>query len=258
MDELYGQMLSNMEATHDPLASRVRQPHAVAFGGGFVFRYEERDIHQALVQKLARVISGLHAARLLLAYGFVQEQAALQRMLDEFNEDVVFLAHGVISGDITKLHHEYLAAFYEEEFDNPDKPLESTQKRPMIARRRIRAYLARIEAKELNPSSGVKVMRTVSKTYSGFVHGASSHIMDMYGGNPPRFHLRGMLGTLRVDDHREDLRNSFYRSISSFVFAAKAFGDEALVQSVLGYMRRFAKAVGGSYAHPLEKPEAGR
>jgi hypothetical protein len=252
MDELYDQTLSNMEASHVTLASRVHQPQAVAFGSGFVFRYAERDVHQALVQKLARIISGLHAARLLLAHGFVQEQAALQRMLDEFNEDVVFLAHGVISGGITELHREYLAAFYGEEFDNPDSALESTQKRPMISRQKIRAYLARIEAKGLNPSSGVEVMRTVSKTYSGFVHGASPHIMDMYGGNPPRFHVRGMLGTVRADDHRGDLWNSFYRSIGSFVFAAKAFGDEALVQSVLGYMRRFAKAAGESYAHPPE------
>ncbi len=256
MDDLYDQTLSNMEATHAALAARVHPPQAVAFGSGFVFRYVERDIHQALVQKLARVISGLHAARLLLAHGFVQEQAALQRMLDEFNEDVRFLAYGVILDDINELHREYLAAFYEEEFDNPDSALESTQKRPMVSRQRIRAYLARIRAEGLNPSSGVEVMRTVSKIYSGFVHGASPHIMDMYCGNPPRFHVRGMLGTIRADDHREDLGNSFYRSIGSFVFAAKAFGDEALVQSVLGYMRCFAKAAGQSYAHPPEKPEA--
>lgn len=256
MDDLYDQTLSNMQATHAALAARMHPPQTVAFGSGFVFRYVERDIHQALVQKVARVISGLHAARLLLAHGFVQEQAALQRILDEFNEDVMFLAYGVISNDITELHREYLAAFYEEEFDNPDSALESTQKRTMISRQKIRAYLARIRAEGLNPSSGVEVMRTVSKIYSGFVHGASPHIMEMYGGTPPRFHVRGMLGTIRADDHREDMWNSFYRSIGSFVFAAKAFGDEALVQSVLGYMRHFAKAAGESYAHPPEKPEA--
>lgn len=256
MDELYDQTLSNMEATHAAWAARVHPPQAVAFGSGFVFRYAERDIDQALVQKLARVISGLHAARLLLAHGFVQEQAALQRMLDEFNEDVLFLAYGVISADITELHREYLAAFYEEEFDNPNSALESTQNRPTVSRRKIRAYLARIRAEGLDPSSVVEVMRTVSKTYSGFVHGASPHIMEMYGGTPPRFHVGGMLGTIRADDHREDLWNSFYRSIGSFVFAAKAFGDEALVQSVRGYMRRFAKAAGETYAHPPEKPGA--
>ena len=96
-------------------------------------------------------------------------------------------------------------------------------------------------------------MRTVSKTYSGFVHGASPHIMDMYAGNPPRFHVCGMLGTVRADDHRKDMWSSFYRSIGSFVIAAKAFGDEALVQSGLEHMRRFASAAGESYAHPPEE-----
>jgi len=252
MDDLYDQTLSNMEATHAALAARVHPPQAVAFGSGLAFRYVERNIHQALVQKLARVISGLHAARLLLAHGFVQEQAALQRILDELNEDVMFLAHGVISDKITELHREYLAAFYEEEFDHLDSALESTQKRPMVSRKKVRAYLAGIGAEGLNPSSGLEAMRTVSKVYSGFVHGASPHIMEMYCGTPPRFHVSGMLGTVRADDHGEDLWHSFYRSIVSFVFAAKAFGDEALVQSVLGYMRRFAKAAGENYSHPPE------
>lgn len=256
MDELYNQTLSNMEASHAALAARVHAPQVVPLGKGFVFRYVEHDIHQALVQKLARVISGLHAARLLMAHGFVQEQAALQRMLDEFNEDVVFLAYGVISGNVTELHREYLAAFYEEEFDNPDSATESTQKRPMISRQKIRAYLGRIEAEGLDPSSRIEVMRTVNKTYSGFVHGASPQIMDMYGGNPPRFHVRGMLGTARAEDHRQDLWNAFYRSIGSFAFAAKSFGDEALFTSVLEYMRSFARAAGETYAHPAEKPEA--
>jgi hypothetical protein len=112
MDEMYDQVLENMETTHRAFAARVSQPKSVAFGDGYVFRYVERDVHQALVQKLARVISGLRAARLLLAYGFLQELGALKRMLDEFNEDILFLAYGVISGETTELHREYLAAFF--------------------------------------------------------------------------------------------------------------------------------------------------
>lgn len=256
MDELYDLTLSNMEASHAALAARVPQPQPVPFGKELVIRYVDRNIHQALIQKLARVVSGLHAARLLMTHGFVQEQAALQRILDEFNEDIVFLAHGVVSGNTTDLHREYLAAFYEEEFDNPDSTIGPTQKRPMIPRQKIRAYLSRIEAEGIDPSSGVEVMRTVQKAYSGFVHGASPHIMDMYAGSPPRWHLRGMLGTIRADDHREDLWNAFYRSIGSFGFAAKAFGDEVLFNSVLEYMRNFATAAGESYAHPPAKHEA--
>lgn len=58
-------------------------------GDSFVFRYEEKTLLQALIQKLARMVSGLHAARLLCDNGFLQEQRALQRMLDEFHEDLV-------------------------------------------------------------------------------------------------------------------------------------------------------------------------
>ena len=38
------------------------------------------------------------------------------------------------------LHQRYLSAFYKEEFDKPDA-VSSTQKRPMIPRRKIRAYV---------------------------------------------------------------------------------------------------------------------
>ena len=98
-------------------------------------------------------------------------------------------------------------------------------------------------------------MRTVDKTYSGFVHGASPHIMDMYYGDPPYFHVRGMRGTTLANEHREDLWNYFYRSIGSFVLSAKAFGDEALCQSVLKYMRSFARASGEDYTRPPNESE---
>jgi hypothetical protein len=54
-----------------------------------------------------------------LTNGFLQELGASQRMLDEFNDDILFLAYGVISGDATDAHREYLAAFFQEEFDVP-------------------------------------------------------------------------------------------------------------------------------------------
>ena len=188
-------------------------------------------------------------ARLLASTGFVQEQAALHRMLDEFNEDILLLVHGLLF-ELTPLHTEYLAAFYEEEFDKPDDPLASSQKRAMIPRQRIRAYLSRIAPEGLDPSTGVEVMRTIQKIYSGFVHGASPHIMEMYGGVPPKWHVRGMTGTTRADDHSNDLWNVFYRSIASFAVTAKAFGDDKLFGSIMKYMKEFATAAGEDFSRP--------
>lgn len=240
LDELFDETLRNMEATLGSFETRVPAPHRVPNKDSFVFRYTERTVQQAIVQKLARLVSGLHAARILLEHGFFQEQGALQRMLDEFREDIMFLSLAVVQDDMTALHHEYLAAFYEEEFDNED-PIKSTKRRPMIPRRRIRAYLAHIKGSELDPSSRVDLSRTLSKGYSGFVHGASPHIMDMYGGNPARFHVMGMLGTPHEDDHRQDFWNYVYRGILAFEFAAMAFGDGALLDRIREYRHDFER-----------------
>lgn len=247
IDELFDDALRNMEGTLHALEKRVPPPTPIPFRDGFVYRYMDKTIHQALIQKLARVITGLQAARVLLERGFVQEQAALHRILDEFQEDITFLSYAVIFDATTELHQRYLSAFYEEEFDKPESPLESTQKRPMVARKKIRAYIARMEAIASDPSRGVELSRTVNKAYSGFVHGASPAIMDMYGGTPPQFHVRGMLGTVRIAELQEDLWNYFYRGIIAFGFVAKAFGDDALVESSRKFLDEFEKKSDETY-----------
>jgi len=238
VDHLYDEVLRNMGAMLASFEARVPSPQRVPYKDSFVFRYTEQTIEQAIVQKLARLVSGLHAARLLLDHGFFQEQAALQRMLDEFREDAMFLSYAVVTNDVTDLRRQYLAAFYEEEFDHED-PLRATQRRPMVPRRHIHAYISRIEGTDVDLSTGVGVSRTLSKAYSGFVHGASPQIMDMYGGNPPSFHVSGMLGTPRLEDYRQDFWNYMYRGICTFGIVAAAFGDAALLDAIRRYRDEF-------------------
>lgn len=254
-EALYEQAIDSMEATVHALARRVPPPEKVLSHKGFVYRYKEKSLHQALVQKLARYVSGLQAAHLLLSHGYVQEQAALQRVLDELQEDISFLAFAVISDEVTPLHSEYLDAFYQEEFDAPTS-IASTQKRPMVSRQKIRAYLARTEGQALDPSRAVEVSRTISKAYSGYVHAASPQIMDMYAGNPPRFHLRGMSGSPREGEHRRDLWNYFYRGILAFGFAANAFGDHKLFSQIGDFAAKFAEQAGEDYGLSTQTLEA--
>ena len=233
-----------MESTLHSLSVRVEPPQWVQIGNQFAFRYAEKSIQQAIVQKLAKIVSALHAAHLLLSTGFIQEQGALHRMLDEFQEDAVFLCYALIKNDLTQLHQSYLQAFYMEEFDKPDDPLASTQKRPMIKRDKIRAYLARIDGVNNDPYTAERARRSLSKAFSGYVHGASPHIMEMYGGEPPRFHVRGLKGSPLYDDHAYDLWNYFYRSACTFAIAAKAFGDDPLFARIQKFTNDFAKASG--------------
>ena len=193
-----------MSATVHELARHVPQPQRVPFADSFAYRYIEKTVHQAIVQKLARYVTTLRGACLLFDHGFFQEQAVLQRVMDEIQEDITFLSFGIILGKLTPLHEHYLSAFYEEEF-NIATGEPGSQDRPMVPRKKIRAYIATMEGVSNNPSRGIEVTRQISKTYSGYVHAASPQVMDMYDGNPPRFHLGGMKGTERHHEHRDDL-----------------------------------------------------
>jgi len=248
MNGLYNQTLHHLDKAFKRIEDMVPPPQKVPHGDAFVFRYKEKTIHQAMVQKLARVVSSLHAAWLLLENGFLQEQAAVQRMLDEFHEDILFLAYAVINKEQTPLHQEYLDAFYREEFDAPTA-VESSHDRPMVSRRKIRAYVARVELAGTDPSTGVTLSHTIHSGYSGFIHGASPHIMDMVEGDPPRFRIHGMQGTSRQEEHRHDLYNPFFRAIIAFAMVAKAFGDEELFQSLQAYHLEFDRLSGRNNAH---------
>jgi len=164
MDHLYNEALETMAETFSALARKVGNPTLQPMGNGYVYRYKEKSIYQAIVLKLARVVTGLQAISLLNKTGLLQEQAALQRTLDEFEEDITFLCFGLIFDEITDLHKEYLAAFYEEEFDDPKSATRSTQKRPMIPRKKIRAFVSKDMGAGYDQSSTIDIGRTISKT----------------------------------------------------------------------------------------------
>jgi hypothetical protein len=244
MTDAYEQLLHVLAITLDRIASKVPRPQKVPFTGSFVYRYEERTAQQAIVQKLARIITGLRAALLLLRNGLLQEQAVMQRVLDELREDAVFLAHGILQGELEGDHKKFLDSFYEEEFDNPESAFDSTQKRTMLSRDKIQAYLARIKGSVGNPSDNQEVARSLTKAFSGFVHAASPQTMEMYGGDPPHFHVYGMIGTERMQPAEKEIWYYFDRGITTFILAAGAFFDREVVDYLISQKREFAKATG--------------
>ncbi len=242
MRNVFLQSLEMMHAAFRRLERHVPAPKWVLVHDAWTWRYEEQTILQAIVQKLARYVSGLHATDVLLAHGLIQEQLAIQRILDELGEDILFLSLAVIKGEITPTHDRYLQEFWAEEFDDPN-PLKSTQKRGMIRRSTIRSYAAQAGALA-DPHAWHTSGNTVYKTFSGYLHCASPQIMDMVGGDEagiPRFHLSGMAGTPRVREGMLSAWNYFLRGLMAFVIAAKAFGDAKLVEALTQALESFEK-----------------
>ncbi len=238
-------MIALMDAMFSDFESSMpNKPAPVVLSYGPVYRCQEKDIYAAVVLKLARVLSLVRAALLLCSRGYVQEQAIISRTIDETNEDILFLTHATTNGEITELHERYLEAFWEEEIDDSGEILKSAQKRPMIPRQKIHAYLARIEGPDLDPSTRQQVTRSISKTFSGFVHGAAPQIMDLYYGDPPKFHTHGMIGTYRHQEYIEDVWNYVYRSFLSFGFVAKALGAERHAEIFMKNLREIDAEAG--------------
>ena len=119
----------------------------------------------------------------------------------------------------------------------------------MIPRKKIRACIARFVSEfpdsAANPSGMVEIFRTVDKAQSGYVHGASPQLMEMYGGNPPRFHMDGMPGTVVEQVHREQFWRYVHRSIMAFAAAAYPFGEAAGFEEISAYAKQFESAKPG-------------
>jgi hypothetical protein len=242
---LFEQALGQLAEAFGKMVRYVPPPVLVPFKDGFVFRFKEKTIQQALIQKLARVITGLRGAAALLDQGLVQEQGVIQRTLDELGEDIAFLAVAITNDTITPLHERYLESFWEEEFDPKTGKELNRRKRHMVPRDKITAYVTRVLADvHTNPSKVIDSAHHMSKVYSGFVHAASPHIMDMYGGKPPHFHIGGMRGTPPAAGYQDDLWNYFYRALNHAAIVAKAFGDAKLVSTLQAYIDHFEACSG--------------
>ncbi|TAN35456.1 MAG: hypothetical protein EPN23_11140 [Verrucomicrobia bacterium] len=249
--DLYLETLPVLQHAFHHLESMIEKPALIKQGSYHVFRYENQTIKAAVIQKLARLISGLQASLHLLQGGFVQELGVILRTLDEFQEDIFFLCQAIQTGALSKLHQEYLTSFYQEEFDVPDNPLLSGQKRPTIARKKIQAALAQMPESETNPNDAKELNRTLSQAFSGYVHGASGHIMEMYGGHPPKYYLAGMLETPRIASCTESLSDYFYRGLLSVMLVSHSFGEQKVLQNLYSFRNYFEERSGKTeWEHP--------
>jgi len=199
--DLYNKTLMVLNTAFQRLELAVDAPDYVQRGSHSVFAYKDKTIGTALIQKLARVVSSLAATSVLLQSGLYQKVGVMFRILDELGEDIQFLRLGTLGDGPTQLHLDFLDAFYMEEFDKPDDPRVSSQKRPMIAREKIQAALANAPGNGINPSDEKETRRTISKAYGGYIHAASERVLEMVegytDGRRPKYRVLGMLGTPR-------------------------------------------------------------
>ncbi|MDB5715073.1 MAG: hypothetical protein JWO15_2470 [Sphingomonadales bacterium] len=234
MDDVFDLIMVELEEAFRRLEGQVPPPVKVSYRDGFVLRYADQTPQQAMLQKYARLISGLHSLRLLLVSGFLQEMGVIQRTIDDFEEDILFITLAIANNDMTDHHRQYLKYHWMEDGS------EVEENRGQVPRKHIRAYVAKHCGDD--PSSIISAGRKLYKGYSGFVHGSGEAIIDMCMTDPPRYFLGGMLESSLYSDHQDDLWNYMYRGLVASTFMARLFSDEVLWNERFRSLKGFEKA----------------
>jgi hypothetical protein len=171
-----------------------------------------------------RYVSGLHAGDLLLKNGFLQELGALQRSIADFEQDATFLALALICADMTDLHSRFLKSFWEEEPSYEDY-LADQKNKDEISRSKIQSYIARSINDGTPDHQHIATSKYLSRTYSGYVHGAAPHLMDMYNPDSRKFDVSGMANKHLLSSHGIDFENYLFRGVCLMAIVAKALGE---------------------------------
>jgi hypothetical protein len=222
IDSYLENTLSHLGCLYHEMANEIQAPIFVDVGGYKAWRYQNLSESLACYLKGVKVVSSLNASMVLLRTGYTQEIGALCRMIDDYCNEISFLLLPSDGENFSNDQIQFLNDFFQEELDKPKDPLGSTQKRVNVPVRKIHANFGKIAKSEINPSDTQELLRTIHRGFSGYVHGAYPHIMEMFGGTEP--HLNGMLGTPRVDEWRGQVSGYVYRALVTSVLVARKLG----------------------------------
>ncbi|MCH7540908.1 MAG: hypothetical protein IH999_11025 [Proteobacteria bacterium] len=232
-----------LESALTALGAQIEEPSFFDDNDYPRFRHREKSNHLAAYLKAVRIVSALNASLVLLEHGFIEELGVLFRTIDESFQDIIFLLYPQENGGLSEERIKFLDEFYQEEFSDPKNPFMSEQKRNRVPRRKVYAALGKFTGDIVNPSDGAELYRTLSQAMSGFVHGAYTHIMELYGGNPPHFHLNGMLGTPIHESWIMQSWHYYYRGIQALMLLSQAFQNETIATELLDLRNSFEKKI---------------
>lgn len=240
--EIYVSATLAIEKIFRELEAGAPKPVEVRTGDISRFRFKDMVPEAAIFLKLARLVSLIRTLELLLSHARVQEQCIIQRSIEETNEDIVFLSLAVTKGELTEKHGKFLEEFWKEDYSNPADPIGTRIPRG-FSRKGIGAYNSRALGQD-NPSDTDHASRAIYEMYSGFLHGAAPHIMELYDENTGQFSDGSIASSVRSVDYILDAQNSFYRSLLSCQMAAKALGNSAALALSEAETSRFIVAIG--------------
>jgi Family of unknown function (DUF5677) len=211
------------------------------------FQCESPDVRHFCLLKAVRVVSSLNAAFELARKGYTQELTVLMRILSECTHHIEY----VLDPDDDERHKanvkKYLQNFFEDRERDPEAEIKGVLIREKVINEQLGKTLDKIAAQYGDTKDRVpaaKLFHRSSRAVSFYVHARYPESMDLYGGTPGRFHLRGMRGTPKDRENLETLDTFIDTASTTFVIMVQGIPElraTALKEPML--YRWYAQAV---------------
>jgi hypothetical protein len=227
--------MSLLKAHFQKLEASVPPPVPTRVAQGLELRYREPLIQHAILMKLARLISIVGGMRTLVDRGFIAEQGILQRTADETDEDIFFLAFGQQNG-LKRIHKQYLRQFWREEFETSTAPADY-RFRGGPRRHEIREYVN--EQAGAGRAQADEVGRFVYGVFSGYVHGASTHIYELLYRDTRTYRLSGVHDDADRQGYLHNALNYPYRALMAGVIAARSLGMRKSADVLFNHVKEY-------------------
>lgn len=165
------------------------------------FRYGTPDRRHFCLLKLVRATSAINATIELARAGFAQEISVLIRTITECTTQIEFVLCDMQEDGSPSPQSMQLVADYFADFGraSPSDHKKSSVNQSTVHRRLGAGQDKRISttdgSERFNGIKSAELYKNISQSFSAYVHCKYPETMDLYGGDGPHFHLRGMSGT---------------------------------------------------------------
>jgi hypothetical protein len=198
------------------------------------FRYERPDVRHFCLLKGVRAVSALSASLELARSGYAQEIATLIRTLVECTTHIDFVLDENESEQHRSEVEKYIQAFFADSWRDPATEI----KRAQVPQGMVHAAIGRTLdsfVEQHGDTEGrvpaAKLFSNIYRIYSNYVHAKYPEIMDLYGGRPGRFHLRGMSGTPKDGENLAIIESSIVTASNTIIYMIQRLNLRAVIES---------------------------
>jgi hypothetical protein len=192
------------------------------------FRYENPDVRHFCLLKAVRTVSALNASLELARKGYTQEIAALMRTVTECTRHIEY----VLDIDDSAEHRSNVEKYLQDFFDDVQRDPEAAIKGVLIREKVIHEQLGKTLDRVLTEHGGTaervpaaQLFHRSSRSFSFYVHARYPEAMDLYGGTPGRWHLRGMSKTPKDRENLETLDTFITTASMTFVIMVQGISQ---------------------------------